>query len=1138
MATNIAANADRLREIRSFPSLVKYLREELDWPVESDDFEELTFEWSPEDLGIDPNNAAKIEQIKQLRPLITGQPWGIFFIKFEPKRLPVVALRRLLNQLVVKKRAASNRSERQLWKMHDLLFISSYGEGDERHITFAHFSEPTGATSSSVPTLRVLGWDGEDTFIKLDVVAQTLVSRLAWPTGAVDIDSWRSRWADAFMLRPGEVIQTSIDLATRLADLARGVRGRGLQILRVEGERGKLRKLYTAFKQALISDLTEADFADMYAQTVAYGLFSGIAAQAVTAEKHRGVYSHEIAHGLGLLSPFLREMLSTFLNATGKRGDADFDELGIQDISDLLNSPNTHIEAIIADFRKARKEDDPVLYFYELFLHKYDSQRRVERGVFYTPQAVVKYIVSQVHKTLKTQFAIVDGLASTITWQEWANKRNYKKGVPPQLRNQFVVQILDPALGTGTFLVEAIGVIFEEMTNKWTAEGLSDDQRARKWDQYVKRYLLPRLVGFELMMAPYAIAQMKLGLALAETGYTFTGDEQARVYLTNTLEPPIGHSGQRSLEAFAPAIAHEAERAAAAKQHYVPSVIVGNPPYSNFGSLNRNDWILSQLARYKSELNERKLNLDDDYIKFFCYAHARLDGSPIALLGYISNSSYLDGVTHRQMRRALRNSFPNLTEIVNLHGNVRRKDKSPDGSIDENVFDIQQGVAISIFGRSDDEVQRKAVKYSDLWGKRDEKLQRLASGQVVFREFQPEEYDPNLCLFIPKDSTGADEYRSWPSLTQVFAGIGQGIQTKQDDFCIAFDKKDILERVADLKALRARALIEKYDVPERTASWSLHDAVRDVKSNSGHVMPLGLRPFDVRWTYFTGHTNGFHARPRSDSTGNMVSLDNIALIAKRQTKEADFSSMWVSRCPINEGYFSIDPRGRETLFPLYISSERNHGAHTASLAFGVAQCNINRRLFAKTLERLSDLELFCLLYAILNSAAYRTRYGAFLQEDFPHVPCHASRELAVELSKLGSSLVELHAPRAPSEVKPNAAFRVGTFEGKQLALSHIGVVGRSVGKAFPTFERPHTIHISESGMVFNVPESVWAFMAGGYPICHKWLKDRRGMKLSLVDAFEYCRMLDSIASSLKVVADIDATIEKYGGWPAAFGANE
>ena len=522
---------ERLARIRRFDQLVAYLRDELGWPIDSDDFEELTFEYTPEELGIDAKNAAKIQEIKRLRPLVASQPWGIFFVKFEPKRLPVVALRRILGQVALKKRTSANKPERQAWAADDLLFVSNYGESDERRIAFAHFSKPR--DGHDLPTLKVLGWDNLDTPLHLNAVARELTDHLTWPDDEGDPDAWREHWRAAFKLRHREVITTSKQLSERLAELARAIRDRIRTALSIETEAGRLTQLMKAFQTALVHDLDKAGFADMYAQTIAYGLLS-----ARITDPGRRTADDFAAHMR--TNPFLRELMQIFLRVGGRRGKAggpgiDFDELGVSEVLELLDRAN--MEAVVRDFGDRNPQEDPVIHFYEHFLAAYDKKQKVSRGVFYTPRPVVSYIVRSVDELLRTEFGLEDGLADTTTWGEMAKRRTELKipeGTPP---GQAFVQILDPATGTGTFLVEVIDLIHKTMVEEWKAQGCGEKKIETLWNDYVPKDLLPRLHGYELLMAPYAIAHLKIGLKLFETGYRFGSDERARVYLTNALEP-------------------------------------------------------------------------------------------------------------------------------------------------------------------------------------------------------------------------------------------------------------------------------------------------------------------------------------------------------------------------------------------------------------------------------------------------------------------------------------------------------------------------------------------------------------------------------------------------------------------------
>jgi hypothetical protein len=528
----MSPNGNPLHSIKTFKQLVNYLRDELDWPIEAENFDDLTFDYAPEELGLDAETAVKIKEIKQLRPLTSKQPWGIFFVNFAPKQLPVVALRRILSTLVIKKRQSSNQPHLAAWRLHDLLFISSYGETEHRDITFAHFAEEHG--TGDLPTLRLLGWDDEDTKLKLDFVERELKDKLRWPEDEGDVAAWRAKWSTAFRLRPREVIKTSQQLAIQLADLARGIRKRANNVLAVESDKGPLRKMYAAFKEALIHDLSTDDFADMYAQTISYGLLTA------RFSHPAGLVADNLADMVPVTNPFLKDMLETFLTIGGRKGKIDFDELGINDVVQLLRDAN--MEAVLRDFGDRNPQEDPVIHFYQDFLQEYDAKKRMQRGVFYTPRPVVSYIVRSVHELLQTEFGLEDGLASTVTWGEMAAKHTgltIPAGTKPS--DPFVC-ILDPATGTGTFLVEAIDIIHKMMEARWKKQGHMALEFQNLWNEYVPKHLLPRLYGFELLMAPYAIAHMKIGLKLYETGYRFSSDERARIYLTNMSRPCIHRS--------------------------------------------------------------------------------------------------------------------------------------------------------------------------------------------------------------------------------------------------------------------------------------------------------------------------------------------------------------------------------------------------------------------------------------------------------------------------------------------------------------------------------------------------------------------------------------------------------------------
>ncbi len=515
-------------------------------------------------------------------------------------------------------------------------------------------------------------------------------------------------------------------------------------MLAAESEHGSLRALHKTFQTALIHDLSEDSFADTYAQTITYGLLTTAISRTDRSggRESTALIAENITDMVPVTNPFLKEMLQTFLHVGGRKGGINFDELGIQDVVELLRGEETDLPAILRDFGNRTRGEDPVIHFYEHFLSAYNKKLKIQRGVFYTPQPVVSYIVRSVHELLQTEFGLEDGLASTVTWGEMAKKHvvpagnvgtqsqgSETSGKIPSLAldsgdpwnddhqkfkipegtdpNSPFVVILDPATGTATFLVEVIDTIYKTLSTKWRKQGMTDKQQAAAWNEYVPKHLLPRLYGYELMMAPYAIAHMKIGLKLHETGYRFLSEERARIYLTNALEPASDDKKQMEIEEWASALAHEVQAVNAVKRGQRFTVVVGNPPYSGH-SANNGKWIAEMLRKRflqsagyfevdGAPLGERNPKwLNDDYVKFIRLAQVTIEQAKTGVLGFITNHGYLDNPTFRGMRQSLTQTFDQCC-FFDLHGNSKKKEKAENGGKDENVFDIQQGVAIGLF---------------------------------------------------------------------------------------------------------------------------------------------------------------------------------------------------------------------------------------------------------------------------------------------------------------------------------------------------------------------------------------------------------------------------------------------------------
>jgi predicted helicase len=1141
----MSANRADLAQIRTFPQLVKFLRDELDWPISSENFEDLLFDYSPEELGIDSKNAAKIQEIKRLRPLTVNQPWGVFFVKFEPKRLPVVALKRILNSVVLKKRASANHSERAAWDAEDLLFISNYGSGDARQITFAHFSQDP--EKPGLPTLKVLGWDNLDTPLHIDHVADELIEHLAWPTDEDDVEGWREGWRSAFTLRHREVITTSKELAVRLADLARAIRERIRTALAIETESGPLTKLMTAFQKALVNDLDADGFADMYAQTIAYGLLSARIAYP------KGTSADDLVGHMPVTNPFLKELMETFLHAGDRRGKEeggpgiDFDELGLYEVVGLLDDAN--MEAVVLDFGDKNPEEDPIIHFYELFLGKYDKKQKVSRGVFYTPRPVASFIVRAVNEILQTEFGLEDGFADTTTWGAMARTIEglvIPTGTPS---DQPFVQVLDPATGTGTFLVEVIDLIHETMIAKWKAQSHNDMKIAALWNEYVPKHLLPRLHGYELLMAPYAIAHLKIGLKLYETGYNFESDERVRLYLTNALEPPQDLEGR--LEFAVEALAHEAKAVNEVKRSLTFTVVIGNPPYSLM-SANLSEEARHLIDAYRFmdgvKIKERgalqlEKNLQDDYVKFIRLAEVTCGRSPMGVMGFITNHAYLDNPTLRGLRRSLESTFSSLW-LLDLHGNSKRKERSPIPGEDKNVFEIQQGVAIALLARGHDETDLR-IQWGELWGSREAKYLALAEGSFRSLSTIPVSASPELYLFIAQDEELRAEFDRGLPLDGVFSTYSTGIATARDRLAVRFSRAELTDTVAELSAMNPEEARAHFQLGPDTNDWKASLAIADLKRtgpSARNERRYQYRPFDRRYTYYTGQPRGFLCNPRWPVMRHVVAGPNTLLCSVKAVETGhDYAHVFVTSeladhhsVSLKEVNYSFpcllypegdDPRGQKGLFleaggepepnftPEFISSiERRVGVTVGG----------------SEEDSISGNDLLSYVYGILHSPNYRKRYGSFLRKEFARIPVPWSAPLFMAVVSAGRELVSLHLVESP--VLDHFVTYVGPQSPEVTKVGwsddSVWLDATSAKKGWPA--TPGTIGFK------GVPEEVWSFHIGGYQVCEKWLKDRYGRTLSKDDIEHYQKIVSALAETIRIMAEIDKVIEEHGGWPDAF----
>jgi predicted helicase len=1124
----------KLRGIHTFPQLKLFLSEHMDWPVGDLKIEDITFDYEPEEIGLKPIHAAKIKVIKRLRSLAVDQPWGIFFIEFEKKNISVEVLRRILGHVAIRKRSAKDSGSHAAWASDDLLFISNYGDTDDRRISFAQFSNST--NGKELAKLKVLAWDSSDAALHLEEVARNLTTCLSWPEDENDLTRWRARWRQAFRLEHREVITTSESLALRLADLAQLIRNRMSEILDSESDNGPFQLLMKGFKDSLVEDLDVNSFSDMYAQTITYGLLSArIAGADLSGQEELSLHLNA--------SPFLRELMEAFWVADGSRGRnknllINFDELGVQDVIEALNLAK--MEDIVRNFGDKNFNEDPITHFYETFLSKYDPLQRVQRGVFYTPQPVVKSLIRSVHLELIEVYGFEDGLASVDRFLDMSVP-SQKGRILSASDNEFAVTILDPATGTGTFLVEAIETIYQTLFTKWRKLGCTDGEIASLWSDYVPLNLLPRLFGYELLMAPYAIAHLKVSLKLVETGYKFGQKDRINIFLTNALSGP--RNFEETFEFAIPALDHEAHAVNEVKLNRRFSVVIGNPPYSGISS-NMNDETAKSIEPYKyiagEHFGERKHWLQDDYVKFIRLAEMQIEQTGFGVIGYITNHAFIDNPTFRGMRWHLLETFTNLF-IVDLHGNVMKQEAPPAGMKNENVFDIQQGVAMFVFSRSLSPDCVARLSYGDMWGTRTEKYAVLNNSSV--QELAPSEIVPTgkFYFFRPHNDELAPEYSKWPQVSDIFQVLAGGFITARDHFVVDMDKEALFERIRDLRStsLSDSQIRRKYfhemgsaKYPDGdTRGWKLsvaRDSLRRDTKWREHVRSCLYRPFDERWVYWKESMVDWM---RPETNGHLLNEGNIGLVVMRQVaSSSDYTHVIVSRSPVdNRACYSN--KGILSLAPLYLHDGATSKSHTLfsdserTISNFMPDFSIRFQPFIDSETSNADQQIFDYVLGILSCVSYRKRYVSLLKIDFPRVPIPTQKTLFAEVSKLGSRLISLQLLE-----EKIALIEQPKYFGSKEALVNRVYHKDDVLWIDSSAKEPNNATSGFSG----VSGDVFRFELGGYQICEKWFKDRRGQSLSQEERDHARKMLASISKIIAIQAEIDQVVEEHGGFPDAF----
>ncbi len=963
-----------------------------------------------------------------------------------------------------------------------------------------------------------------------------------------------------FLSHTPQPISTPRELAERLARLAHLIRDIIVAAFETENASNLLQGWRTAFAQVLVADLDQpekiSEFADMFAQTLAYGLFSA----RVMDDSPQTFTRSEAQRLIPRTNPFLRDF---FYQITGPQLEDEPFAGFMEDLVQLLAQAD--IGAILADFGKRTRQQDPTVHFYETFLAAYDSRLRESRGVYYTPDPIVSFIVRSVDQLLKTRFGLPQGLADTSKVIVKNTDPGLRvKGKETQVRKTTEVHkvlVLDPATGTGTFPYAVV----DHIRAQFMAQG-----NAGMWSGYVREHLLPRIFGFELLMAPYAVAHFKLALQLAGLdldpelraawAYDFAGNERIQVYLTNSLEGPHEHTG---LPLFTQFLADESAAASEIKRDLPIMVVVGNPPYSGHSS-NKGPWIDGLLkgtlpdgtktsSYYEVDgqpLGERNPKwLQDDYVKFIRFGQWRIEQSGGGILAFISNNGYLDNPTFRGMRQSLMQTF-NTIYILDLHGNARKKETAPDGGPDENVFDIMQGVAIGLFVKEPGKSGPAQVYHAELWGSRENKYRQLLETDQAETEWQALQPEPPFYLFTPQDMNLMAEYQQGWKVTDALPVNVLGFQTHRDTFAVAFDHAEMLRRVQDLRdpQLSDEVLRQKYS-PVESSSWQLAKVRAKLQQRvdwEESLITCAYRPFDRRHCYFDDIVMD---RPRRELVQHVAGKENLCLLTSRQQGTVGYRHCLVVREPANDCVVSARSHEANQVFPLYLYLETEaatlfdasalspwppdpaHGNRVPNLApefvkaaeaaFGLPFAPIQPATHDPATFGPEDLLAY--IYAIFHSPAYRERYAEFLKIDFPRVSLTSDVALFWQLVALGRELIALHLLESP---------KVGQSVTRYPAPGNNEVTAKG---GYPQYTPPNQeqgsggrVYINQEQYFEGVPEDVWNFQVGGYQVLDKWLKDRRGRLLTFDDLMHYQKIVVALRETLRLMGEIDAAIP---AWP-------
>ena len=1039
------------RAPRSREALLQLLFEGLDWPRPGGmEIEEIPLlPWTPQELHLDPTSVARLTKIEQLPRLTASQPFGVFILSFDGGRLPVGAVRRVVNQLVRKKRARREQAK-SLWDLEDLVFFCQAGEEvDVLHVVAFRESERR-------PIMKVISWDSASTDSRIRLVATANLPALAWPSDEIDPTDWRDRWSSGFTATYRQTIRSAASLASRMAEVASGVRDEVRSLYEVETADGPLRQLFTELQQNLRSDLDPASFADMYAQTMVYGLLS---ARITNPEDFT---PNSLDAALTFENPLLDALYASFRQQGAQH--IDVDEFGLHDLAELL--AGVDVDELLADFGDENRRDDPVVFFYEEFLERYDPEQRRKLGTYYTPIPVVRTIVRLADQLLK-ELGLSGGVADHTTWREYGRRAGV--GLPSEVDpDQPVLRAIDPATGTGTFLLE------------WMRQGLRSLGGESVEDQAT---LVSGIDAFEISLSSYAVAHLKTSLELPPD---LRAKHRMNILLTDTL---AGKEPRQLNVLEGDPIAEEGKRAQVVKFARHHNVVLGNPPYLRSDRASEGGWIVHppdggpslfdevlEPARESTAFSHIR-SLSNLYVYFWRWAMWKAfeqSATGPAIVGFITASSWLTGPGFLGLRQLAR-QFADDIYIVDLGGD------NLGARAEENVFDIQTAVSIAILVRRGATERSSAarVHYNRLTGTRQEKLAALDAVDLsdAWQDGPSAWHAP----FIP--ATGRADWLEFPLLADLFPWQQPG--------CIVSRTWPIATTRETLEA-RWSQFLDVVDPDERARVFhtaktgrNIHTKVpglpRLVDLEAGAppapIVRYAFRSFDRQWIFDD---------PR------LLKTESPSLWASRSSQQVFMTTFTTGRLGAGPGATSATAvpdfhhfrgsYGGKDVLPLYRDRDGTPNVDPEAIAAISDGLGLDWTI--------SPEDLFSYCYGILAGGDYTTRFLDELETPGPRVPFTADPALFTRMVELGKNLLWLHTY---GERFRDSAGRAAMSIPDEIAwttpVRHLPETLRDC-RFDPTAE---TLLVGD-GALSGVREDVWNFQVSGLHVLKKWLgyRTRKG----------------------------------------------